>query len=51
MNTDKKASILLVEDEEHLHEALKLNLELEGYEVTSCYNGTDALKASTERIF
>jgi two-component system alkaline phosphatase synthesis response regulator PhoP len=30
-----KISILLVEDEENLHEALKLNLELEGYEITS----------------
>jgi two-component system, OmpR family, alkaline phosphatase synthesis response regulator PhoP len=39
-----KLSILLVEDEENLHEALKLNLELEGYEVTSAFDGTDALK-------
>src|SRR3954454_9961949 len=51
MNTDKKASILLVEDEENLHEALKLNLELQGYEVTSCYNGTDALKAVQNEYF
>ena len=34
MANEQKASILLVEDEEHLHEALKLNLELEGYEVS-----------------
>src|SRR3954464_1059504 len=46
-----KASILLVEDEEHLHEALKLNLELEGYEVTSSYTGTDALKAVQNEYF
>src|SRR6476659_5410467 len=51
MNTDKKASILLVEDEENLHEALKLNLELQGYEITSCYNGTDALKAVQNEYF
>jgi two-component system alkaline phosphatase synthesis response regulator PhoP len=51
MSTDKKASILLVEDEENLHEALKLNLELEGYEITSCYNGTDALKAIQNEYF
>ena len=51
MNTDKKASILVVEDEENLHEALKLNLELEGYEVTSCYNGADALKAIQNEYF
>src|SRR5687767_11446001 len=42
---NKKASILLVEDEENLHEALKLNLELEGYEVSSAYDGASALKA------
>ena len=40
-----KISILLVEDEENLHEALKLNLELEGYEITSAFDGTQALKA------
>ena len=43
MGEEKKYSILLVEDEENLHEALKLNLELEGYEVTSAYNGVSAL--------
>jgi len=42
---EKKFSILLVEDEENLQEALKLNLELEGYEVTSSYDGAHALKA------
>ena len=41
---EKKASILLVEDEENLHEALKLNLELEGYDVTSAFDGAKALK-------
>ena len=44
---DKKknvGSILLVEDEENLHEALKLNLELEGFEVSSAYDGVQALK-------
>ena len=40
----QKHSILLVEDEEHLHEALKLNLEMEGYEVDSAYDGAEALK-------
>jgi len=38
-----KQSILLVEDEENLQEALKLNLELEDYEVTSAWNGVEAL--------
>jgi len=39
-----KPSILLVEDEENLHEALKLNLELEGYEITSAFTGGEALQ-------
>ena len=44
MSEEKKASILLVEDEENLHDALKLNLELEGYEVTSAFDGASALR-------
>lgn len=48
---DHKASILLVEDEEHLHETLKLNLEMEGYEVSSAFNGTEALKKVGNEYF
>lgn len=48
---DKKYSILLVEDEENLQEALKLNLELEGYEVSSAYDGAEALKAVQKEFF
>ena len=48
---DKKFSTLLVEDEENLQEALKLNLELEGYEVTSSYDGAAALKAFQQEYF
>src|ERR1051326_7650121 len=51
MAEDKKASILLVEDEQNLHEALKLNLELEGYEVSSAYDGAAALKAIQAEYF
>jgi two-component system alkaline phosphatase synthesis response regulator PhoP len=40
----QQPNILLVEDEEHLHEALKLNLEMEGYEVDSVFDGQEALK-------
>lgn len=47
----KKFSILLVEDEENLHEALKLNLELEGYEVTGSYDGAHALKVVQQEYF
>lgn len=46
-----KKSILLVEDEENLHEALKLNLELESYEVTSAFDGLQALKAIQQEYF
>ncbi|MFT3826548.1 MAG: response regulator transcription factor [Chitinophagaceae bacterium] len=46
-----KPSILLVEDEENLHEALKLNLELEGYEVTSAFTGNEALQKIQEEYF
>ena len=34
---------MLVEDEENLHLAIKLNLELENYNVTSVYNGKNAI--------
>lgn len=47
----KKISILLVEDEEHLQEALRLNLEMEDYEVTSAYDGLEALKAVQQEHF
>jgi len=43
--------ILLVEDEENLHEALKLNLELEGYQVVSAQDGMQALKALQNQYF
>ena len=48
---NNKLSILLVEDEENLHEALKLNLELEGYEVTSAYDGNTALQKTQTEYF
>lgn len=48
---DKRFSILLVEDEENLQEALKLNLELEGYEITSAYDGAQALDAVQKEFF
>lgn len=52
MNTQAtQPSILLVEDEENLHDALKLNLELEGYQVTSAYDGSKALQAVQEEYF
>lgn len=51
MSEEKKGSILLVEDEENLHEALRLNLELDGYAVTSALDGAAALKAVQTEYF
>jgi two-component system, OmpR family, alkaline phosphatase synthesis response regulator PhoP len=51
MSEEKKTSILLVEDEENLHEALKLNLELEGYDVTSAFDGASALNTVNGEYF
>jgi two-component system alkaline phosphatase synthesis response regulator PhoP len=51
MTAESKSSILLVEDEENLHEALKLNLELDGYEVTSAFDGVSALNAVQGEYF
>jgi two-component system alkaline phosphatase synthesis response regulator PhoP len=48
---DPKASLLVVEDEESLREAIKLNLELEGYEVTTVDNGAAVLKAVKHEYF
>jgi len=47
----KKRSILLVEDEENLQNTLKLNFELEGYNVSSAYNGEEALNAVKNEYF
>lgn len=43
--------ILLVEDEENIREAVKLNLEMEDYEVVVTDNGKDALKYFKEQHF
>ena len=50
MNSNKP-NILLVEDEEHLHHSIKLNFELEGYAITSSYNGSQALEALEAEYF
>jgi two-component system alkaline phosphatase synthesis response regulator PhoP len=49
--SSNKLSILLVEDEENLHDALKLNLELEGYEITSAFDGQQALSKLEQEYF
>jgi two-component system alkaline phosphatase synthesis response regulator PhoP len=43
--------ILLVEDEDHLQHALKLNLEMEGFSVFSVGDGNAAIKAFREQKF
>ena len=48
---NQKLSILLVDDEENLQDALRLNFEMEGYEVTSAYDGLQALKAVENEHF
>ncbi len=51
MEFEKQLSILLVEDEENLQQALRINFEMEGYEVTSAYDGAAALKAVSNEYF
>jgi two-component system alkaline phosphatase synthesis response regulator PhoP len=51
MTESVRKSILLVEDEKNLHDALRLNLELENYQVTSAYDGNEALKAVKSEYF
>ncbi len=46
-----QARILLVEDEKTLLDAIKLNLELEGFEVVTATTGTQALKKFREQRF
>lgn len=43
--------ILLVEDEENIKDVIKLNLEMEDYEVVAADNGKDALKYAKEQHF
>lgn len=49
--TGNKESILLVEDEVNLHETIRMNFELQGYEVTSAYDGVAAMKAVQNEYF
>jgi two-component system alkaline phosphatase synthesis response regulator PhoP len=51
MAAKNKANILLVEDEENLHETLKLNLEMDGYSISSAFTGNEALRAVQQEYF
>ncbi len=44
-------NILLVEDERNLHETLKMNLILEGYDVESAFDGQEALDKMDKEYF
>lgn len=46
-----KPSILLVEDEKNIRDALKLNLELEGYDVVTAVTGVEALDKVRQAYF
>ena len=43
--------ILLAEDEEHILDAIKLNLELEGFSVFTCTSGSEAVLLSQQQHF
>jgi two-component system alkaline phosphatase synthesis response regulator PhoP len=47
----KKANILIVEDEENILELLQLNFELEGYDVTIAKDGPQAIKMIKAEFF
>jgi len=49
--SNTKANILLVEDEPTLHDTIKMNLELEGYSVTSAFSGSSAIYAFSQEYF
>lgn len=42
------AKILVIDDEEHILELLKFNLEVSGHQVICCTNGKDGLKMARE---
>jgi two-component system alkaline phosphatase synthesis response regulator PhoP len=46
-----KSKILLVEDEKSIQDLVKLNLEIEGYDVIVANNGEEALECHSKSIF
>lgn len=46
----KNAQILIVDDEEHIQELIKFNLEKNGYKAFCVDNGLDAIKVAKEEI-
>ncbi|MDA8169006.1 MAG: sigma-54 dependent transcriptional regulator [Nitrospiraceae bacterium] len=48
---DKRVKILVVEDERHMREILKMLLESEGYEVATAEDGTRGIQSIEKEIF
>jgi two-component system phosphate regulon response regulator PhoB len=46
---DKRTSVLIVEDEEHIRKVLEYNLKLDGFEVFQAADGPAALKLASEK--
>jgi two-component system alkaline phosphatase synthesis response regulator PhoP len=46
-----QGTILIVEDERSLHETLRLNLEMEGYDISSAFDGSEALRLFKEGYY
>lgn len=46
--TDKKTTILIIEDETSLNEAYQMTLKSAGYNVLTAYNGEDALEVTAK---
>lgn len=44
------AKVLIIEDEEHISELIKYNLEAAGYQVSAAYDGEEGLKAVFEYL-
>ncbi len=49
--TTEKKRILLVEDEPSLQDLLKMNLELDGYKVTTSGNGSEAIHKFNDELY
>ncbi|MBA7610747.1 Transcriptional regulatory protein KdpE [subsurface metagenome] len=50
LKTNQGKTILVVDDEPHIIEAVSMNLELEGYQVSAARNGYEALQKLTEDL-
>ena len=50
LKTNQGKTILVVDDEPRIIEAVSMNLELEGYQVSAARNGYEALQKLTEDL-